>query len=178
MDTIIITPGQLTAAADWAVAGPDMAQVTLRTDDNSVLHVSQGDDGTAFAADTVFTEPRPARAALLAFAADVLACAPDDEADPSSLDTEALAGLALHARQLLAGEPTPYDQSDGQATAQLPGARALLARIKQVEEPDGSWPGGDVVDVLTDYFTRLGLDIESREGTRWADDDQEDDDDA
>lgn len=178
MDTIIITPDQLTAAADWAVTGPDMAQVTLRTDDNSVLHVSQGDDGTVFTADTVFTEPRPARAALLAFAADVLACRPDDIGDPSSDDTEALDGLAAHAAQLLAGEPTPYDQSDSQAAAQLPGAKALLARIKQVEEPDGSWPGGDVVDVLTDYFTRLGLDIESREGTRWADDDQEDDDDA
>jgi hypothetical protein len=48
MDTIIITADQLTAAAAWTVAGPDMAQVTLRTDDSGRLHVSQGDDGTAF----------------------------------------------------------------------------------------------------------------------------------
>jgi hypothetical protein len=114
-------------------------------------------------------EPRPARDALLAFTADVLACAPDDAADPSSLDTEALAGLAFSAGQLLGGEPTVYDQDSNQNAAQLAGAKVLLAQIKQVEEPDGSWPGGDVVDVLTEWFTGLGLDIESLEGTRWAD---------
>jgi hypothetical protein len=45
--------------------------------------------------------PQPTRAALLAFAADVAACAPDDVASPSSLDTEALEGLALHATELI-----------------------------------------------------------------------------
>jgi hypothetical protein len=36
----------------------------------------------------------------------------------------------------------------------------LLRRIKAVERPDGSWPGGDVVDVLTAFFTGHGYDIE------------------
>jgi len=52
MDTrISITPEQLNAAAFWAVTGPDMAQVTLITEDSGLLQVRQGDDGTAFAAD-------------------------------------------------------------------------------------------------------------------------------
>jgi hypothetical protein len=32
----------------------------------------------------------------------------------------------------------------------------LLRRIKAVEQPDGSWPGIDVVDVLTQFFTEQG----------------------
>jgi len=35
----------------------------------------------------------------------------------------------------------------------------LFARIKQVEQPDGGWPGADVVDVLCEWFTSLGYDI-------------------
>jgi hypothetical protein len=50
-NTIIITSEQLTAAAAWAVTGPDMAQVTLTDDDSGLLRVRQGDDGAAFAAD-------------------------------------------------------------------------------------------------------------------------------
>lgn len=34
----------------------------------------------------------------------------------------------------------------------------LFRWIKEVEEPDGSWPGGDVVQQLTDWFTSLGID--------------------
>jgi hypothetical protein len=32
-------------------------------------------------------------------------------------------------------------------------------RIKAIEEPDGSWPGGDVVDVLTEWFVSHGCDL-------------------
>jgi hypothetical protein len=35
----------------------------------------------------------------------------------------------------------------------------LYARIKAIEEPDGSWPGGDVVDVLTEWFASRGCDL-------------------
>lgn len=40
-------------------------------------------------------------------------------------------------------------------------AANLLARIKQLEEPDGGWPGGDVVQLLTTWFAELGLDVEN-----------------
>jgi|SRR6516164_9751082 hypothetical protein len=39
-------------------------------------------------------------------------------------------------------------------------ARELLTRVKQIEEGDGSWNGGDVVELLSEWFTGLGLDIE------------------
>jgi hypothetical protein len=51
MNTIIITADQLHAAANWALAGPDMASVTLTDEDDGLLRVRQGDDGAAFAAD-------------------------------------------------------------------------------------------------------------------------------
>jgi hypothetical protein len=50
-NTIIITAEQLHAAANWTLAGPDMALVTLRDGDDGLLHLSQGDDGATFTAD-------------------------------------------------------------------------------------------------------------------------------
>jgi len=35
----------------------------------------------------------------------------------------------------------------------------LLNRIKEVAEPDGSWPGAEVVDVLTGWFAEQGLSV-------------------
>lgn len=48
----------------------------------------------------------------------------------------------------------------------------LLRRIKEVERPDGSWPGADVVPILCEWFTELGYDINVP-----VEDDDEDDDD-
>jgi len=37
----------------------------------------------------------------------------------------------------------------------------LLARIRSMEaRNDGGWPGGDVVDILTEWFPALGYDID------------------
>lgn len=35
----------------------------------------------------------------------------------------------------------------------------LFARIKQVEQRDGSWPGGDVVAVLCEWFAEQGYNV-------------------
>jgi hypothetical protein len=35
----------------------------------------------------------------------------------------------------------------------------------EVEEPDGSWPGADVVDVLSAWFTKHGFDVDSNSRT-------------
>lgn len=35
---------------------------------------------------------------------------------------------------------------------------SLFGRIKDLEHSDGNWPGGDVVDALTGWFTELGVD--------------------
>lgn len=37
----------------------------------------------------------------------------------------------------------------------------LYRRIKEIEEPDGSWPGGDVVDVLDRWLRDNGIDPET-----------------
>lgn len=69
-----------------------------------------------------------------------------------------------------AGKPAPAspavqflsspDYSSGYDQAKRDVAANLLGRIKRIEEPDGSWPGSEVVDVLTAWFTDLGIDIE------------------
>jgi hypothetical protein len=50
METIIITAAQLHAAANWVLAGPDMAQVTL-TVHGETLRAVQGDDIGEFGPD-------------------------------------------------------------------------------------------------------------------------------
>lgn len=35
----------------------------------------------------------------------------------------------------------------------------LWDRVKTIEEPDGGWPGAEVVDVLSEFFDRLGYDL-------------------
>lgn len=37
----------------------------------------------------------------------------------------------------------------------------LYARIKEIEQADGSWPACDVVDLLCDWFVGYGIDIEA-----------------
>lgn len=39
----------------------------------------------------------------------------------------------------------------------------LFRRIKSIEQHDGSWPGGDAVSVLCEWFTELGYDIDPDE---------------
>lgn len=34
----------------------------------------------------------------------------------------------------------------------------LLRRIKSLEQPDGSWPGAEIVALLCDWFTDHGID--------------------
>jgi hypothetical protein len=51
----------------------------------------------------------------------------------------------------------------------------LLSRVKQIEHSDGSWPGGDTVELLCEWFTGLGFDIDAPQTE--DDDDQDDDDD-
>lgn len=34
----------------------------------------------------------------------------------------------------------------------------LIAQLRAVEDPDGSWPGADVVEILLDWIHHLGLD--------------------
>ncbi|MGI8817439.1 MAG: hypothetical protein ACR2G2_19735 [Pseudonocardia sp.] len=53
--------------------------------------------------------------------------------------------------------------SDTQLTEQGPVALPpavfdLLGRLKELEHADGSWPGGDTVSVLCEWFTDLGVD--------------------
>jgi hypothetical protein len=49
-----------------------------------------------------------------------------------------------------------------------PAGQAILGLFRQikeqVEEPDGDWPGADVVDTLTAWFTSLGLDPDKPAG--------------
>lgn len=50
--------------------------------------------------------------------------------------------------------PTPGTAGDEKTVA-----LALLSRIREIEDSDGSWGGGDVVDVLQAWFSELGIDI-------------------
>lgn len=51
---------------------------------------------------------------------------------------------------------------DTDHTSAATAIRDLFAEIKnEVETPDGGWPGGDVVDVLTEWFTALGFDVDA-----------------
>lgn len=38
---------------------------------------------------------------------------------------------------------------------------SLFARVKEIEQSDGSWNGGDIVAILTGWFDELGIDPES-----------------
>ncbi|MFV2172318.1 hypothetical protein ACFHW2_11950 [Actinomadura sp. LOL_016] len=40
----------------------------------------------------------------------------------------------------------------------------LWKRVKHVERSDGSWPGSDVVDVVTAWFVEHGLDPDTDDG--------------
>ena len=53
MNNIILTAEALHAAAAWAVAGEEMADVTLTEEDNGILRVAQGDDTEFFDADGI-----------------------------------------------------------------------------------------------------------------------------
>jgi hypothetical protein len=37
----------------------------------------------------------------------------------------------------------------------------LFARVKETEDADGSWPGGDIAVILTGWFTGCGFDIDA-----------------
>ena len=63
------------------------------------------------------------------------------------------------AREFLANP----DWARGYCQAQHDIPANLLKRIKQIEQSDGGWPGADVVDILTSWFTDLGFDIEADE---------------
>jgi hypothetical protein len=50
------------------------------------------------------------------------------------------------------------------AKSDTPDARAVQALFRvlreEVEESDGSWPGGDVVEVLCEWFKLHGFDVD------------------
>lgn len=57
---------------------------------------------------------------------------------------------------------TPQRLLDTDHTTAATAIRGLFAQIKnEVETPDGGWNGGDVVDVLTEWFTALGFDVDA-----------------
>ena len=47
--------------------------------------------------------------------------------------------------------------------AERSAAGSLLASIREIEQPDGSWPGGDVVPLLTGWFADRGLSTDQGE---------------
>jgi hypothetical protein len=68
--------------------------------------------------------------------------------------------------------PKPTSVSAARPSEDTPGVRAevatvssapavvldLLRSIKALEQSDGSWPGADVVDAVTEWFTTFGID--------------------
>jgi hypothetical protein len=71
------------------------------------------------------------------------------------------AAVEWHQREH--GLPEPWHER-----CQRYAALELLALIRaEAEAPDGSWNGGDVVQLLTaDWFPRHGIDIEEKRGER------------
>ncbi|MCZ4610377.1 hypothetical protein O3S80_42770 [Streptomyces sp. Lzd4kr] len=51
--------------------------------------------------------------------------------------------------------PVDWSTAEGAAIADL------FRRIKDVESCAGEWNGGDVVDVLSLWFSELGIDVEA-----------------
>lgn len=71
---------------------------------------------------------------------------------------------AVTAGNLLADELGRHTRAaqDTRALAErVPEVSQLLAELKGIEQTDGSWPGGDVVDMLTSWFDRHGYDIDA-----------------
>lgn len=50
----------------------------------------------------------------------------------------------------------PFDQATPEGAA----IADLFSRIKDIEEGTGDWNGGDVVDVLSQWFSELDLDVD------------------
>ena len=73
---------------------------------------------------------------------------------------EAFGRLETYRAECGDGE-IPADFLAAHADAVHAAAAGLLARIKRIEQPDGTWPGAGVVDILTGWFTDLGFDIEA-----------------
>jgi hypothetical protein len=85
----------------------------------------------------------------------------DRATDPSPGGSSSLPATAVPTATAAGDPPTHETNTDHAATAAFEPAPAavlnLLRRIKALEEPDGSWPGADVVDAVTEWFATFGI---------------------